>query len=188
MSKDIFDGIEKLGKGEFVSIPNYANSKGEVASYVINGNITYQNIKENDNKKLHDCKVSDLFNVATEKNIEISIVFDAWRELTESSDRNLNADSENRTNQSKAQAEAYINIGKGLKLHKETEKFHLDGLIVSKKVIIEGNYPQVNSRPKTIAKNAIKKALDLQATKYRSFILEQDNCEYINLSGMTANI
>lgn len=188
MSKDIFDGLEKLGKGQFVSIPNYANSKGEVASYVINGNVTYQNVKENDNKKLHECSAEILQTVSTEKEIDIETVFKAWQELVASSDRNLNAESEQRTAQSKAQADAYINIGKGLKLHKKSEKFHLDGLIISKKVIIEGNYPQVNSRPKTIAKNAIKKALDLQSRKYRSFILEQDNVHFVNLSGMTANV
>lgn len=188
MSKDIFDGIEKLGKGQFVSIPSYTNSKGEVAKYVINGNVTYQNVKENDNKKLHNCKAEILEQVSAEKGIDIETVFKAWQELVSSSDKNLDADSENRTAQSKAQSEAYINIGKGLKLNKESERFHVDGLIVSKKVIVEGNYPQVNSRPKTIAKNAIKKALDLQSRKYRSFIIEQDNCEYVNLSGMTATV
>lgn len=181
---DIFDGIEKLGKGQFVSIPNYTNSKGEVASYVINGNITYQNVKENDNKKLHECSEDILVEVSNEKNIPLNVVREALNELIASSDRNLSED--NKTAQSEAQTEAYIHFGKGLKMHKESEKFHVDGLIVSKKVIVEGVYPTVNSRPKTIAKNAIEKKLELQKIKYRSFIIEQGKCEFVNLSGMTA--
>ena len=181
---DIFDGIEGLGKGQFVSIPSYTNSKGETASYVINGNVTYQNVKENDNKKLHECSDEILQQVANEKEIDIAIVRTALSELITSSDRNLTEDD--RTAQSEAQKDIYVHFGKGLKMHKDTERFHIDGLIVSKKVIVEGNYPRVNSRPKTIAKNAIKKALELQSRKYRSFIVERGHCEYINLSGMTA--
>lgn len=182
---DIFDGMEKLGKGQFVSIPNYANSFGEVSNYVINGNITYQNVKENDNKKLHECSEEILQAVATEKGIEIGIVRTALTELVSSSDKNLSENMEDRTAQSQAQADIYINFGKGLKMNKETEKFHIDGLIVTKKVIVEGTYPIVNSRPKTIAKKAITKKLELQADKYRSFIV--DKAEYINMSGMTVN-
>lgn len=184
---DIFDGVDKLGKGEFVSIRNYANSKGEVADYIINGNITYQNIKNNDNKKLHECTEEILQQVANDKNIDIAIVRNALAELIDSSDRNLNSDSDNRTAQSLAQSDAYINLGKGLKMNKETKNFHLDGLIVTKKVIVEGTYPQVASRSKTIAKRTIEKTLELQAPKYRSFIIEEGHCEYVNLSGMTAN-
>lgn len=185
---DIFDGIEKLGKGEFVSLRGYANSKGEVADYIINGNITYQNIKDNDNKKLHECSEEILQQVANDKNIDIATVRLALQELIDSSDRNLDANGDNRTTQSLAQSEAYINLGKGLKMNKETKNFHIDGLVVSKNVIVEGTYPHVNSRPKTIAKNAIKKALELQAKKYRSFVVEQGHCEYVNMSGMTANL
>ena len=69
-------------------------------------------------------------------------------------------------------------------MHNETENFHVDGLIVSRTVVVEGNYPSTNKREKTKAKDAIKKALNLQSIKYRSFIVEK--AEYINLSGMTA--
>lgn len=182
---DIFDGMAELGKGEFVSIPNYANSKGEVASYIINGNVTYQNIKENDLKKLQACTEATLQEIANEKHIDLPIVRTALAEMIESATKNLNAESEERTAQSKAQADAYINFGKGLKMHKETEQFHIDGLIVKKTVIVEGVYPVVNSRPKTLAKKAIEKKLELQKAKYRSFIV--DKAEYINMSGMTVN-
>lgn len=181
---DLFDGMDKLGKGQFVSIPNYTNAKsGEVSNYVINGNVTYQNVKDNDNKKLHECTEEILTSVATEKNLPLDLVRTALNELVASSDKNLNALPNERSAQSQAQADAYINFGKGLKMHKETENFHIDGLIVSRKVIVEGNYPSTNKRDKTIAKDAIKKALKLQSIKYRSFIVEK--AEYINLSGMT---
>ena len=180
---DVFDGLDKLNKGGFVSIPRYTNSKGEVSSYLINGNISYQTVKENDHKKLMECTEETLQTVATEKTISIDIVKQALTELQKASEKNLSEKLEDRTAQSQAQADVYINLGKGLKLNKTTQKFHIDGLIVKKEVITPIVYPTVNSRPKTIAKNAITKALGLQASKYRTFIIGQS--EYINMSGMT---
>lgn len=186
MSKDIFDGLEKLGKGQFVSFPNYHNKYGEVANYVVNGNVDYGKAKEGDFAKLQAVTMGELKEISTEKNIEFATVLEAWNELFES--YRPKAENEEKSARSKAQTDAYINIGKGLRFHPETETFHLYGFAVTKKVIVEGNYPQVNSRPKTIAKKAIQKKADFTTTKFRNFKCEVGSCEYVNLSGMTASV
>lgn len=185
VSNDIFDAVAKLGKGQFVSFPNYTNKNGEVANYVVNGNIDYGKAKERDFENLKDVTMRQMLEISEQKNIPFSVVLTAWNELFES----YKPKEQNEQNaRSKAQTDAYINFGKGLRMHKETETFHLYGFAVSKKVIVEGNYPQVNSSDKTKAKRAIEKIADFKTTKFRNFKCELGHCEYINLSGMTATI
>ena len=45
---------------------------------------------------------------------------------------------------------------KGVKLHNATNTLHLYGSVVHKRVLLPGNYKQVNSKPLTIAKNKLK--------------------------------
>lgn len=182
---DIFDGMAELGKGQFVSFPNYKNKNGEVANYVINGNIDYGKAKIGDFAKLNGVTMGDLKAISTDKNIDFATVIEAWNELYESFRPKAEGEQSAR---SKAQTDAYINLGKGLRFHPETETFHIYGLAVSKTVIVEGTYPQTNSRPKTIAKRAIEKKADFTTTKFRNFKCDRGNCEYVNLSGMTATV
>lgn len=57
----------------------------------------------------------------------------------------------------------------GVKIHKETGDVHLMCMVVKKEVIVPGEYKQVNSRPKTLAKKEIEKKL--RRSKIRQFVL-----------------
>lgn len=89
-----------------------------------------------------------------------------------SSEKNLSENLEDRTKQSQAQTEAFIQITPAIKLLKETGEFHVFGQAISKVIHVKGEYKKVNSRPKTLAKNEITKSLDLRAGKFRTFKVE----------------
>ena len=186
MTTNLFDSFDKLGKGQFISIPAYVNSQGEVAKYKINGNINYGTLKENDHKKLISCTALQLVEIANENDLPFDAVLKAFSELVTASTKAMNGE---KSVKSVAQSDAFLSLGNGLKLHKESRKFYIDGLINSKTVLIKGTPRKaVNSAPKTIAKSKIKKALEFQTLKYRSFIVETENCSYVNMSGTTVNV
>ena len=54
-------------------------------------------------------------------------------------------------------------------------------LYISKKVIKAGTYKTVNSKPLTLAKNALKKSAPI--SKWRQFILAADNVDLLRLGG-----
>lgn len=180
---NLFEGLDKLQKGGFISIPNYTNSKGEISSYIINGNIDVMKSKKSDCQTLQDCTEGILMEISEEKNIPLDIVRKGLVELQIAAIKNISENKEDRTAASQAQTDAYIQLGKGLKFCKETHMFHIDGFEVSKKVLVEGVYPKVNSQAKTIAKNCIKKKLNLKMNKFRSFKIAQT--DFLNMSGMT---
>lgn len=73
---------------------------------------------------------------------------------------------------------------RGLKVNTNDGSLQLFGLAMSKKIIIPGNPRKpVNSAPKTIAKNALRK--DLPIGKFREFALDSGNLHTANIKGRT---
>ena len=83
---------------------------------------------------------------------------------------------------SNGQKDAYTHLGKGIKMHNETGEFYITGLRVRKKVLHAIEYKEVKSRELTLAKKAIKKALDFKTDKFRNFKI--GNSEELNLQGV----
>lgn len=75
----------------------------------------------------------------------------------------------------------YEKVERGVKRHKETGVYYIDGFVVSKTVLEEGEYKEVNSRPKTIAKRKIEKELPIGY--YKQFKI--GNAAVIKANGMT---
>lgn len=102
-----------------------------------------------------------------------------------------NQNEETRSNQSKAQSEAYEAITKGVKRNKETGKLHVWAMAHSKEVLIEGNYPASNPQIETAQKNAIERYCrdilnnQLPVTKYRNFVIEPDQLSEVKVTGET---
>lgn len=163
---DIFAG----NKGRFFSIKNYENSHGEIADHICRTAMDFFKLKQQDVKTLRNCPESILKDVSKDKGISMETVEKAYNEILIAAVRNLDADTA--TAQSKGQTEAYTNFGNGVKVHNESDTIKLLVFRDSKKVHKEGVYPTVNSRPKTIAKNAIKKALNLKELKYKYFTIK----------------
>jgi len=160
---DLLISFSKTSGAQFVSVKNYENSKGEVANHVVNLNVNYENAKAKDIEYLKDLDVSTL----DDKGLGKDLMEKARVAL-------LGAAISPNKARSKGQTEAYRTICNGVSAyigqdgtkHGEIKIF---AMAVSKKVIVQGIYPKVNSRPLTIAKNIIKK--ELKATKFRRLTL-----------------
>lgn len=184
MSKVFFDKFQQLKGVSFIGINNYLSKiTGELANHVVNVNLSVKNAKETDLQRLQNCTESDLVMISKASGISYEICKQALSELLTSAEKNLSANIEDRTAQSQAQTDAYISLTPAIRMHKETMQIHIFGQAISKTVLIKGEYKQVNSSQKTLAKNAIKKHLDLRTEKFRDFIV--GNIDSIKINGDT---
>jgi hypothetical protein len=179
-NKKIINTFQTLKSSSFISINNYLSKTGEIANHTININISVKNAKEIDLNRLKQCNETDLKQIAFNSNLSPETIKIALNELLISAQKNLNTDVNERTNQSITQSDAYINITPAIRLHKNTLALHIFGQTINKKVLVSGNYKQVNSSEKTLAKQAIKKHLDLRSDKFRDYIIENINNIKIN--------
>ena len=86
-------------------------------------------------------------------------------------------------NRSNGQLDAYIQLAKGIKQHKESGKIFVTGLSVAKTVLVEGVCPTVKSAQKTLAKQEISKLANLKKDKVRNFTFNSMN--ELKLQGVT---
>lgn len=88
---------------------------------------------------------------------------------------------------SEAQTNAYTRLANApqIKVHNQSGKIFIEGYQVSKKVIVKGTYKAVNSRPLTIAKNAIKKGM--KVSKIRQYTLTEINLMRLNKKTLEFN-
>jgi len=142
-------------RNRFIALNNYENSHGEVSNYTIQLNTNYVNKVHKDIAKLEVLKC------------ESEIAEKARISLLNSLQKNLNP--ETASAQSKAQKNAYYHVDKNVKINKTNGDIYINGMLIQKTVLINGVYPEVNSRPLTIEKNKIKK--ELLTSKYRQFFL-----------------
>ena len=169
----------------FVGVRNYENSKDEVSNQTFLVGINYANLLDNDLKTLKAFDIKPLI-----AKYDIQIVTKAYTELLNSLIKRtasefekaiLRASNDSTINRSDAQSDAYENVAKGLKI--KEGNLYIYGLCVKKTVLVEGNYPSVNSSLKTIVKNANKKDAQLKETKFKQFKL--GNLEELNIQGFT---
>ena len=145
----------------FVGIRGYeSKGTGEVANHTIVAGYSYANAKAHDLAIVQAANAGDL---ATELDQPVELVEQALAEITKSLTKPDAARSEGQIN-------AYTHVGNGIKVHNETGDLYVHGLTVSKKVLVAGTYKTVNSKPITICKNKVKKALGLRTDKVRTYI------------------
>ncbi len=153
------------GKGaRFIGF-TYTNAEGETAKRVINIGVSYENMLKKDIALL-----PSLAHIASPLYSETDWN-DAKAELAESLRKSLAGES---TPRSEGQHDAYLPIAVGLRWHIGNSELHITGVSHSKEILVAGTYKTVNSKPKTLAKNAIKKSL--RSNEYRTF-------KVTNLSG-----
>jgi hypothetical protein len=180
--KKFFDGFSNLNGAKFITLNGYISEAGEVANHNILVNINVMNAKVSDNKTLHNTS-AEVISKKSAKTFALDIFTIALCEMITSSDKNISENKEDRTVQSQAQTDAYIQIGKGLKLHKETGMIHVFGFKNQKKVLVPGVYKPVNSSDKTLAKKEITKVLKLRSGKFQTFKIAQ--IESVKMEGKT---
>lgn len=177
---NLFEQFKDLGKGQFIAIKGYRNQNGEISNYVINGKISVTRQKEIDYEILKNCTEAKLQEISVGCKVPFDICKVALSEMTISAEKNLSENIEDRTKNSQAQTNAFVDIGNGIRVNRAELTVQIFGMIVQKTVIVKGDYKTVNSRPKTIAKNAIKKYLGLKSDKFRSFLIESIDSIKIN--------
>lgn len=173
----------------FVGIANYTNGKGEVSNQTIVSGITYENCLLNDFNVLQQ-KQNEVFETL-QKSYSIELIEKAYNNILTSLEKRLSSEevkealrqqNDNTIKLSDAQKDAYLHIAKGIKLHIETQKLHIFGLVVRKKVITPIEYKETKSRELTIVQNKIKKLCEFKQDKYRNFIFDKAE---VKLKGIT---
>jgi hypothetical protein len=148
----------------FVSIKGYTNSYGEVSNNLVNVGASLTSAKYSDIETLQSLDVTAL-------NGDSILLEKARVELINS----FIAPNENR---SQGQIDAYTIICKGVKVHNESGEIYVYGLRKSKTTLVEGVYPQVNSKPLTLAKNTLRR--ELKSSKFTQYKLSSTSVIKLN--------
>lgn len=180
-----FVSVKNIKGTSFVGVKGYENKDGEISNQTFVVGINYTNLLKNDLQKLQNFDLStlnttiDMETCKTALNELISSL--EKRLLDEESKAILLSANDSTIVRSEAQNNAYLHIAKGLKL--QGSELYIYGLMVRKEIVKAIEYKKVNSAAKTIAKNLIKKAANLQETKYKQFKL--GNTETLNIKGIS---
>lgn len=160
----------RLASGpSFVGVTYTAKESGEKSRFVLNLGTDYLNLNR---KSLEQAEA-----VEAKTDLEIQ----AKAEIVASLKNTLANAEKGLSNDAYTKADTYTPICKGIKAHKTDESFEVCGLVVSRKVLIEGVHKPVNSKPLTLAKNAIRKALAI--SKYRTLCLDRGHLESLRIGG-----
>lgn len=170
----------------FVGIRGYENKFGEIANLTLLVGFDYPKMLKKDKEKLLNLNLNPIIEKYGEKvaktALEELLISIEKRSATEQEKDLLRKQNDETIKRSDAQINAYTNLATGVKLHNETNQIHITGIALNKKVIKKGIYKIVKSRPKTLAKNEIKKLADLKHTKIRTFILK--HTDTVKLKGV----
>lgn len=175
----IITTLAKLKGVTFAGIKLYTNASNEVANVVVNLGVDYYKAKLADIETLKNFDIEEFYAKLEKAKVTLkSTKIDILTAVTEL----LNEYQKPNQNRVDGQKEAYVHITNGVKVHKQTGKVFIYAFTVSKKVIVEGVYKEVKSKPVTIAKNELKKHL-LRTGKFRQYIVEDIGA--IKVSGET---
>jgi hypothetical protein len=156
----------------FCAVRGYnSKSTGEIANYTVINGYSYENANQHDLAILNALTASDIQALAVKVGYAESMVQDAINALIKS------IVAPNAT-LSKAQTDTYTQLGSGIKEYAGDNaelngNIYVTGLIVRKSVLVAGTKKEVNSKPATICKKKVSKALDLRKDKIRQFIVNR---------------
>lgn len=176
-------GIESV---QFASFTYLSKSAGELARYTTVLGFSYQNavlksqvelevlMNENESRSVTD---PAKWNVAT---------MEAAKKIKASLAKTIEAHAKGEQNEDYTKKGQYIPIGNGLNLNTKDNTIQLFGLVQSKIVLQEGNYPIVNSSDVTIARRKLEKLLTIG--KFREFALDASQVAQAKVNGSTFEI
>lgn len=183
-TKKVIKQFETVSGAKFVSINGYENSKGEIANHVINVNVSVENAKVKDLETLKSFPANQLNEIANEVGASKEDALIAIEEMVASAEKNLSKDKADRTPQSQGQSDAYFSLGKGLRINLDNMEVYISGFANNKVILKEGVYKPVNSKPKTLVKNAITKTLKMY--KFRN--LKLGSAESLTVTSSTIQL
>jgi hypothetical protein len=163
----------KLGQmngAKFVGLTYTSKKHGETARYTLLVGADYRKQVE---ASLLECQLRA-------KNAQ-GIELEAIKALIESFEESLKAMDENREHKDYTKAGQYVTIGNGIKVNLNDMSCEIQGLQTARKVLVEGVYPKVNSKPLTIAKNKVRK--ELPVGRFKTLALDLGNIHDVRLNG-----
>lgn len=168
---------ENIKKAQFASFTYRSKGTNELARHTLQLGVSYLNCLESSllEARLTDQKDLDGLNLPE------SLFRQAKAKVIKSLRKSLAAHKKGEQSSDYTKKGLYIHQGKGITQHALDGSFEVHGLSHAKKVIEQGEYKTVKSRPLTIAKKAIEKRLT--KSKWRTFSFE--NLEQAKLSGLT---
>lgn len=159
----------------FLSLNGYANDHGEIANYSIIFHMSYKNALER--------SIAALLPVIPENELEAQ----AKQELIASYEKSLNNIEETSIEDIDDAYTRFFDADgsyiKGVKLHTASNTLHLYGLVVHKKVLIEGSYPAKNKKPLTVAKDKLRKLCPVN--KFRQFKITTNQVDTISVENLS---
>jgi hypothetical protein len=180
---------KKIKNNHFVGVRDYVNKQGEKSNYLINSGISYLKILNDDLDSLNHLKLA-IFEIL-QKDYSTELITTAFNNVLTSLHKRLadeetkellRAEGDKTIAQSDAQIDAYINLATGVKLHKDSLKIHVYGLVVRKTILEPIEYKKVNSRDLTIVQNKVKKYAGFKQDSYRTFIFDKAE---VKMQGVT---
>jgi hypothetical protein len=180
---------KKIKNNHFVGVRDYVNKQGEKSNYLINSGVSYLKILNDDLQSLTENK-KDIF-ATLQKSYSTELIEQAFNNVLtslnkrlsdETTKEQLRAEGDKTIAQSDAQIDAYINLATGVKLHKDSLKIHVYGLVVRKTILQAIEYKKTNSRDLTIVQNRIKKLAEFKQDSYRTFIFDKAE---VKMQGIT---
>lgn len=166
----LIDAIRAIKGNAFVSFTYRSKETGELARHTVQLGADYGNTLRKSMEEL-----------TAKKHLLSGIDLEACDALIASYSKSLATFQLGVKNDSYACADVYESLGDGLKFHKESETLYIDGMAIQKKVLEAGVYKVVNSKPLTLAKNAL--AEDLPVSRYRQFRIAGENLQSVKIAG-----
>ena len=170
--KELIERLQSLaGQASFVSFI-YRNKKaGELARHTIIFGVSYE-------RQLRDSLTALSI---LEPTFVTELEHEAAQELRKSFEKSLEYIAKGEQNPDYTKRDAYVTIAPGLKYTLSTKDFNVSGLEHTKVVLEPGQYPKVESKPLTVAKNAIRRLLPVG--RWREFCINCENLEVARLQG-----
>lgn len=176
---EITKSIAEIQGCQFASLTYLTKAHGELARYTVNLGFSYHNLVK---KSITELEIL----TAESEDVWTPLQKEAAAEVMASFKKTLEAHSRGEQNEDYTKKDQYIPISNGVSLNTTDNTIQLFGLIQSKRVLVEGFYPRVNSRPLTIAKNEIKKQLSI--SKFREFALDLSQIAQVKVNGETLEL
>lgn len=160
----VFNYLKNTASAQFCYL-KYQNEAGELSTYKLLLNTNFMKLYKED--------------LETLKNLEVKteIELQAKAELQKSIEKSIETEFQHEKNPTKNMT----TIHKSIKFHDEKDEMYLHCLSLDKKVHVAGEYKEVKSSEKTIAKKNIKK--NLKQNKIRFFKINLNQIERITANG-----
>lgn len=159
----------------FLSVMGYCNEYSEVADYSIVFHMNYKNAIKRSIVVMKGLVPNDDLEAQAREELLLSFKT-SLRKMEETPEEEL----QDYFHHFKNDNGSYI---KGVKLHIETNILHLYGLVNHKRVLLPGDYPEINRRPLTIVKDKLRRMCPVG--KFRSFRMTPDQVNSISVENLS---